>query len=81
MFPVVENDYTIDSLSTPGLKPTGFLAASVEEYVAAISFILSHENELKVVSDYAREKSRVFSTERFIKLVKDQMKRLIQEVK
>ena len=71
-YPLVNGEYSLDTLHSEKC-PVGFLAASVEEYVKALSFILSHEAEMKEVSDAAREQSRLFSTERFVKTVKDKM--------
>ena len=71
-YPLVNGEYSLDTLHSEKC-PVGFLAASVEEYVKALSFILSHEAEMKQVSDAAREQSRLFSTERFVKTVKDKM--------
>lgn len=71
-YPLVNGEYSVETLHSD-TRPVGFLAASVEEYVKALSFILSHEAEMKLVSDAAREQSRLFSTERFVKTVKDKM--------
>ena len=71
-YPLVNGEYSVETLRSD-TRPVGFLAASVEEYVKALSFILSHEAEMRRVSDAAREQSRLFSTERFVKAVKDKM--------
>ncbi|KAK8824795.1 hypothetical protein WA538_005462 [Blastocystis sp. DL] len=57
-YPLVNGEYSLDTLHSEKC-PVGFLAASVEEYVKALSFILSHEAEMKQVSDAAREQSRL----------------------
>lgn len=55
------------------VKPVGFLASSVEEYVSALEFIFTHEEELAGVAENGRERTKIFSTERFIKLMKDKL--------
>lgn len=54
-------------------KPAGFLAASIEEYVSALEFIFSHEKELESIRQNARDRSRVFSTEKFIQIFKEKI--------
>ena len=75
-YPQTYGVYSLDTLHS-GEKPVGFLAASVDEYVTALSFILSHEREMRDVSNNAREKSRIFSTERFVKIMKDNIVQML----
>ncbi|KAK8793864.1 hypothetical protein WA171_002994 [Blastocystis sp. BT1] len=75
-YPQTNGVYSLDTLHS-GEKPVGFLAASVDEYVTALSFILSHEREMRDVSNNAREKSRIFSTERFVKIMKDNIVQML----
>ena len=77
VYPQTNGAYSLDSLHA-GEKPVGFLASSVDEYVNALSFILSHEREMQDVSNYARERSRIFSTERFVKIMKDNIVQMLE---
>lgn len=75
-YPQTNGVYSVETLHS-GEKPVGFLASSVDEYVNALSFILSHEREMQDVSYNAREKSRIFSTERFVKIMKENMVKML----
>ena len=65
--------YSLEALQTMKKKPVGFLASSVEEYVEALEFIFSHEEELGEVAASGRERSLMFSTERFVKVFKEKL--------
>ena len=79
-YPVVGGEYTVESLRDEKVKPVGFLASSVEEYVSALEFVFSHEKELECVAENGREHTKVFSTERFIKLMKDKLVLLLSQL-
>lgn len=80
-YPVVDGEYTVESLRDEMVKPVGFLASSVEEYVSALEFVFSHEKELECVAENGREHTKVFSTERFIKLMKDKLVLLLSQLR
>lgn len=59
-------------------KATGFLAASIEEYVSALEYIFSHHGELQCMRSNARERARMFSTEKFVKRFKEKIVNLME---
>lgn len=70
-YPTTDGQYVV--VSEAEAKPVGFLASTVEEYVSALEFIFTHEEELAGVAERGRERTKIFSTERFIKLMKDKL--------
>ncbi|CBK21624.2 uncharacterized protein [Blastocystis hominis] len=54
-------------------KATGFLAGTIDEYVEALQFIFSHEEQLEGIRANGRERSKMFSTEKFVKTFKEKL--------
>lgn len=54
-------------------QATGFLAGTIDEYVEALQFIFSHEEQLEGIRANGRERSKLFSTEKFVKTFKEKL--------
>ena len=76
IIPVYPRDELKYALNNDSEKATGFLAASIEEYVSALEFIFSHEKDLHYIRQNARDRARNFSTEKFVTLFKEKVKSL-----
>ena len=70
-FPREGKKYHVDSEGAA--QATGFLAESIDEYVEALQFIFSHEDQLEGIRANGRERSKMFSTERFVKTFKEKL--------
>ena len=70
-FPREGKKYRIDAEGAE--KATGFLADSVDEYAEALQFIFSHEDQLEGIRMNGRERSKMFSTEKFVKTFKEKL--------